>query len=62
MKLFLKIILSIFLIYTAFWSYFNIDFRSVFSDSGNLLKYEFKKENFERTVESFIITIKKHLT
>jgi len=62
MKLFFKIILSVFFVYAAVWSYNNVDFRSVFKDSGNLLKYELEKENFTRTVDSFVTTIKKHLT
>jgi len=60
MKLLFKIFLTIFIIYISIWAYNNVDFRSLFCDSANLVKYEFKKENFIRSADSLITMLQKH--
>jgi len=62
MKLLFKIFFSISIIYISIWAYNNVDFRSLFCDSKNLIKYEFQKDNFLKSADSLITMLQKHFS
>lgn len=61
MKTVFRIIFLLFSLYAVVWSYYNVDFNSIIKDTKGLVQYEFDKDNFETSIESFVNMIQKRI-